>query len=109
MVVVEKEWVCCLEKGRKKVGVVVGCLRMRIISLSCSQLGGLPGLTSHDDVPVVLDGVVSAAREKPCDDGPSVPVNPVRRQQPLLFLFCERPSVDSRIQLIEPSQTAALP
>lgn len=43
----------------------------------CSVGVGAPGVTSHDDVPVVLDSVVCAPWEKPCDDCPSVAVNPV--------------------------------
>ena len=58
---------------------------------------------------MVLDCIVSAAREKPRDDGPSVAMNGMRHQQPLVFLLGEGVSVYARIQLIKPSQTAALP
>jgi hypothetical protein len=37
----------------------------------------LPAATRHDHMPVVLDGVVGAAREEPGDDGPAVAVDAV--------------------------------
>jgi hypothetical protein len=54
-------------------------------------------------MPVVLDGVVGAAWKQAGDHGPFVSVKLVRCKQPILLFFCEWPSVDPRIQLIEPS------
>ena len=65
-------------------------------------------LARHEDVPVVLDGVVGAAREEARDERPLVAVGAVRRQEPLLLLLRERPAVEPRVQLVEPPQPAAL-
>ena len=62
-----------------------------------------------EDVPVVFDGVVGAAREEAGDERPPVAVGAVRRQEALLLLLGEGPPVDPRVQLVEPPQPAALP
>jgi hypothetical protein len=81
-----------------------------LVELAAAVRGGLLAvLARHDDVPVVLDGVVGAAREEARDHGPLVAVEPVRRHQPLLLLVAEGPLADARVQLVEPAQAAALP
>ena len=62
----------------------------------------------RDDVPVVLDGVVGAAREEAGDERPAVAVGAVRLQEQLLLRRREGPPVDPRVQLVEPSEPAAL-
>jgi hypothetical protein len=62
----------------------------------------------HDDVPVVLDGVVGAAREEAGDERPAVAVGAVRLQEQLLLRRREGPPVDPRVQLVEPPEPAAL-
>jgi hypothetical protein len=63
----------------------------------------------HDDVPVVLDGVVGAAGEEAGDERPPVAVGAVGLQEPLLLRRREGTPVDLRVQLVEPPETAALP
>lgn len=67
----------------------------------------LAKLARHDDVPVVLHGVVGPAREEARDHGPLVAVELVCCQQPLLLFLREWAPVDARVQLVEPSQPAA--
>ena len=62
-----------------------------------------------EDVPVVFDGVVGAAREEAGDERPFVAVGAVRRQEALLLRLREGTPVDPRVQLVEPPQPAALP
>jgi hypothetical protein len=71
--------------------------------------GLLAVLARHDDVPVVLDCVVGAPGEEARDHGPLVAVEAVRRHQPLLLLVAEGALADPRVQLVEPTQAAALP
>lgn len=73
-------------------------IQSRVLSLS----------SRHDDMPVVLDGVVRSPRKEPGDQRPLVPVNPVGGEEPLFLLLCKRPFVDSWVQLVKPSQSAAL-
>lgn len=44
-----------------------------------TQLGPFSATTSHDDVPMVFNGVIGSTREKSSDHGPSVPMDPMRR------------------------------
>ena len=67
-----------------------------------------PAAARHDDVPVVLDGIVRAAGEEAGDERPLVAVGVVGVEQPLLLLLRERPLVDPRVQLVEPPEPAAL-
>jgi hypothetical protein len=76
---------------------------------AAERAGVLPLPARHEDVPVVLDGVVGAAREEARDESPLVAVRAVRRQEPLLLLLREGAPVDPRVQLVEPPQAAALP
>lgn len=72
--------------------------------------GGLLSVfPGHDDVPVVLDGVVGSPRKQARDHRPFVAVEAVRRHEPLLLLLRERPPVYPRVQLVEPPQPAAFP
>lgn len=73
------------------------------------KLGFLPASPCHDHMPVILHCVISPAGEKPGNNSPSVPMDPVRSEKPFFFLFGKRGSVDSGVQLIEPSQPTALP
>ena len=70
--------------------------------------GALAAAARHDDVPVVLDGIVRAAGEEVGDERPLVAVGAVGVEQPLLLLLRERPLVDPRVQLVEPPEPAAL-
>ena len=68
-----------------------------------------PAVAGHDDMPVILHSVVGPAGEGPRDERPLVAVRAMGAQQPLLLLLAERPPVNPWVQLIEPSQAAALP
>lgn len=57
-------------------------------------------------MPMVLNRVVGPSGEQPSDHCPFVPIKSVRCKQLLLLLVGERLLVDSRIQLIEPPQSA---
>lgn len=67
----------------------------------------LPAPPRHDHMPVVLDGVVRAAREEPGDHRPPVAVGAVRREEELLLLLGEGAPVDSWVELVEPPKPAA--
>lgn len=84
---------------RRRCMVVYG-LEDGLLGVHLRPLSAFPG---HDNVPVVLHGVIGAAGEKPGDYSPPVSVNPVRRQEALFLLLRERAPVDSWIQLVEPS------
>lgn len=93
-------------------GVVVPWADL-VFTGTCPLAGGyphpLPAAARHDHMPVVLDGVVGAAREEPGDDGPPVAVDAVRGQEQLLLFLREGAPVDPGVQLVEPPQPAALP
>jgi hypothetical protein len=77
---------------------------------AAERAGGLLALPARgENVPVVLDGVVSAPLEEAGDERPLVAVGAVRHQEALLLLLREGPPVDPRVQLVEPPQPAALP
>lgn len=44
-----------------------------------THLGPFSTTTSHNNVPMVFNSVISSTGEKSCDHGPSVPMDPVRR------------------------------
>lgn len=81
--------------------LVAAAIRLR---LDATAVGArtLPQLPRHDDVPVILHGVVSAAGKQTRDHRPLVAVEAVRGEQPLLFFLREWAPIDSRVQLIEP-------
>jgi hypothetical protein len=68
--------------------------------------GALAAAARHDDVPVILDGVVGAAGQVAGNEGPLVAVGAVGEEEPLLLR--ERTLVDAGVQLVEPPETAAL-
>jgi len=96
---------CCDRRGGG-LELPLDCL----VELAAAVRRGLLAvLARHDDVPVVLDGVVRAPREQARDHRPLVAVEAVRRHQPLFFLVAEGPLADPRVQLVEPPEAAALP
>lgn len=60
-------------------------------------------LTSHDNMPMVLDRIISSSREKPRNHCPFVTIKPMCLHQPLLFFLRESSSVYPRVQLVKPS------
>lgn len=70
-----------------------GCLELPLdclVELAAAVGRGLLAvLARHDDVPVVLHGVVRAAGEEARDHGPLVAVEAVRSHQALLLLVAE--------------------
>jgi len=59
-------------------------------------------------VPVVLNGVVGAAREEARDGGPLIPVNSVSLDDDLVLHRTEGPMPHVRAELVAPSQPAGL-
>jgi hypothetical protein len=99
-------------RGRRRTGAArfaaLAATRLRLVAAAVGARA-LAVLASHDDVPVVLHGVIGPAREQARDHRPLVAVELMRRQQPVLLFLRERPPVDPRVQLIEPPQPTALP
>ena len=75
------------------------CMKPRPFSIS----------SCHDDMPMILHCIIGATWEKPCNNCPSIPMDPVRSKKSFFFLFGKRTSIDSWIQLIKPSQPTTLP
>lgn len=85
--------------------LIFDCRAMRSLGVKSRPLSTS---SCHDHMPMILDRVVSTTWEKPCDDGPSVPMNSVRSKEPFFFLWGEGAAIDPWVQLIEPSQPTTL-
>lgn len=87
--------------GAKMTQAVAGCSppeKFRLLAVA----------TGHDDVPMVLDGVVGPPREESRDESPLVAVHALSPHQPHFLLFREGPLVDPRVKLVKPPQSTAL-
>ena len=67
------------------------------------------GSTLESRIPMVLDSVIRSAREKASYGGPFISMESVSVKDRSIFIFCERPVLHLRAQLITPSQPAGFP